>query len=212
MMLALSKITTDALLETMTASKFKVFEGELNLNIIGVRAANTRANTFNDVICVLYQQDKKWQLKLYKATTDAGTYWRKNPMNIDGTAVLVPGQHRSLWKLGYHQGKYRALVQNKPVIVLRDNDKNDEIETDYRSVELQEGYFGINCHRASAHIESKRVDKWSAGCQVFANPNEYNEFIELCVHSAASYGNTFSYTLLDQNQLQGQKSNEKHEN
>lgn len=197
-------VSISALLSAMALSKYTVFEGELNLNIIGIRASNTKANTFNDLICVLYQQSGEWQLKQYKATTDAGVYWRKNPMNIDGTAVLVPGQHRSLWQLGYHQGKYRALVQNKPVLVLRDNDKNAELETDLTAAELQSGYFGINCHRASETQESKQVDKWSAGCQVLANPNNYDEFITLCEQSAKRYGPTFSYTLLEQNQLKEQ--------
>ncbi|KZN61555.1 hypothetical protein [Pseudoalteromonas luteoviolacea] len=206
-MRGLGKLSPQVLLSAMELSKHKVFKGELNLNIIGIRATNTRANTFNDLICVLYQKNDEWHLKQFKATTDAGLYWRKSPMNIDGTAVLVPGQHLGLWTFGFHQGKYKALVQNKPVIVLRDNDKNAELETDEAQAELQLGYFGINCHRASAHTESKQVDKWSAGCQVFANPDDFDEFIELCVHSASSYGNTFSYTLLDQNQLKESKEN-----
>lgn len=204
-MRGLGKICPQALLSAMALSKHKVFEGELNLNIIGIRAANTRANTFNDLICVLYQQNGEWQLKQFKATTDAGLYWRKHPLNLDGTAVLVAGQHLGLWTFGYHQGKYKALVQNKPVLVLRDNDKNAELETDETQAELQLGYFGINCHRASEHTESKQVDKWSAGCQVLANPDDFNEFINLCEQSAERYGNTFSYTLLEQNQLKESK-------
>nr|WP_238937526.1 hypothetical protein [Pseudoalteromonas sp. S16_S37] len=189
----------------MGLSKYTVFEGELNLNIIGIRSDNTRANTFNDLICVLYQQNGEWQLKQYKATTDAGIYWRKHPMNVDGTAVLVAGQHLGLWTFGYHQGKYKALVQNKPVLVLRDNDKNEDLQTDGSQAELQSGYFGINCHRAGEHVESKLVGKWSAGCQVIADPRDYEEFISLCEQSAARYGTIFSYTLLEQNQIKRNK-------
>ncbi|WP_165739779.1 hypothetical protein [Pseudoalteromonas sp. Z1A6] len=196
---AIRTLTATTLLSTLQACGHKVFEGELNLNIIGIRHANTRANTFNDAICVLYQQNSEWQLKQYKATTDAGIYWRKNPMNIDGTAVLVAGQHKSLWMLGYHQGKYRALVQHKPVVVLRDNNKDTELDTDVTpQAELQQGYFGINCHRANSKTTSTQVDKWSAGCQVFANPNDFDEFIALCEQSAAKYGPYFTYTLLEQ--------------
>lgn len=196
---AIRKLTAATLIGTLKACGYRVFEGELNLNIIGIRHNNTRANTFNDVICVLYQQSGEWQLKQYKATTDAGTYWRTNPMNVSGTAVLIAGQHKSVWKLGYHQGKYRALVQHKPVVVLRDNDKNTELDTDVTpQAELQQGYFGINCHRANSKTTSAQVDKWSAGCQVLANPNDFNELIALCDQSAAKYGPYFSYTLLDQ--------------
>ncbi len=196
---AIRKLTAATLLSTLKACGYRVFEGELNLNIIGIRHNNTRANTFNDVICVLYQQSGEWQLKQYKATTDAGIYWRTNPMNVDGTAVLIAGQHKSLWKLGYHQGKYRALVQHKPVVVLRDNNQNTELDTEVTpQAVLQQGYFGINCHRANSKTTSTQVDKWSAGCQVLASPSDFDEFIALCDQSAAKYGPYFSYTLLDQ--------------
>ena len=202
---AIRKLTAATLLSTLKACGYRVFEGELNLNIIGIRHNNTRANTFNDVICVLYQQGGEWQLKQYKATTDAGIYWRQNPMNIDGTAVLIAGQHKSLWKLGYHQGKYRALVQHKPVVVLRDNDKNTELDTEVTPESLQQGYFGINCHRANSKTTSTQVDKWSAGCQVLANPSYFDEFINLCDQSAAKYGPYFTYTLLNQSDIKASK-------
>ena len=72
---AIRKLTAATLIGTLKACGYRVFEGELNLNIIGIRHNNTRANTFNDVICVLYQQSGEWQLKQYKAcllyTSDA---------------------------------------------------------------------------------------------------------------------------------------------
>ncbi|WP_299002314.1 hypothetical protein [uncultured Shewanella sp.] len=195
-------ISIDVLLSVMKRKQHCVFKGELNLNIIGVRSSDYRANTFNDMICVLYQQKSKWQLKQYKATTDAGLYFRKRPCHVDGTAVLVPMQYKSCWRLGYHRGQYAALVQRGPMTVLRDNNKNSVLDTSTDNAQLQIGYFGINCHRASAQHESKRVDKWSAGCQVFANPNDFDEFMTLCRESAQTYGPHFSYTLLEQVDLQ----------
>lgn len=192
-------ITVSILLNTMQSLGYKVFEGEHNLNIIGIRHSNKRANTFNDVMCVLYQENEQWQLEQFKCTTDPGVYYRKSPLNIDGTAIVAPMQHRSLWTFGYHQGKYQALVQNKPVTVFRDNNKDDELNTS-GSV-TQTGYFGINCHRASANVESKVVDKWSAGCQVIANPKDFDQLLSLCKSSAEVCGDTFSYTLIEQEQL-----------
>lgn len=201
------KISAELLLAAMKRCNYRVFEGELNLNLIGVRHNNTRANTFNDVMCALYQEGGKWQLKQFKATTDPGTYYRKQPINVDGTAIIAAMQHRSLWTFGYHQGKYPALVQNLPVTVHRDNDLDDELDTDVTDKDVtQTGYFGINCHHASASHESKQVDRWSAGCQVFASPVNFDEFIKLCRESAQHWGNTFTYTLLTQQQLSGEKS------
>lgn len=193
-------INVDSLLATMERNQYKVFTDELSVNLIAVRHKNTRANTFNDVFCVLYKLQGKWQLEQFKCTTDPGVYYRKKPCNVDGTAVVVPGQYRSLWTFGYHQGQYPALVQNKPVTVFRDANKDEALDMDVHQIK-QTGYFGINCHRASAKHESTLVDKWSAGCQVFANPNDFENFMALCQESAKQWGNTFSFTLLAQQQL-----------
>jgi len=196
-------ITVDILLAAMERRQYRIFSGELNLNIIGVRHKNTRANTFNDVLCVLFEKDGVWQLEQYKCTTDPGIYYRTNPCNVDGTAIVVPMQHRSLWTFGYHQGKYPALVQNKPVTVFRDGNKDETINTDVTTgnVIKQKGYFGINCHHANAKSESTQVDKWSAGCQVLAKPNDFESFMALCRQSSKKWGDTFTYTLLEQQQL-----------
>ena len=196
-------ITIAILLAAMERSQHRIFKGELNLNIIGVRHQNTRANTFNDVLCVLFEKNGTWQLEQYKCTTDPGVYYRKNPCNVDGTAIVVPMQHRSLWTFGYHQSKYPALVQNKPITVFRDANKDETINTDVtaENVIKQKGYFGINCHRASAKHESTQVDKWSAGCQVVAKPNDFESFMALCQQSSKKWGDTFTYTLLEQQQL-----------
>jgi hypothetical protein len=196
-------ITVAILLTAMERCQYRIFNGELNLNIIGVRHKNTRANTFNDVLCVLFEKDGVWQLEQYKCTTDPGIYYRTNPCNVDGTAIVVPMQHRSLWTFGYHQGKYPALVQNKPVTVFRDGNKDETINTDVTTgnVIKQKGYFGINCHHANAKRESTQVDKWSAGCQVLAKPNNFESFMALCQQSSKKWGDTFTYTLLEQQQL-----------
>ena len=173
----------------------------MSLNLIAVRHQDTRANTFNDLFCVLYKLKNKWVLEQFKCTTDPGVFYREKPCNVDGTAIVVPGQYRSLWTFGFHQGKYPALVQNKPITVFRDANKDEALDMDVNQ-NKQTGYFGINCHRANANHESTQVDKWSAGCQVFANPEDFDVFMALCRASAKKWGNTFSYTLLEQSQLE----------
>ena len=125
----------------------------------------------------------------------------KNPINPTGTAILVPGQYRSTWKLGRHQRKYEALVQRKPVKVWRDNNQDEII--DYNNIELlsEEGYFGINIHRSNPYDQSYVVNRWSAGCQVFKKVEDYNNFMELCKESAKIYGNSFTYTLITEKEL-----------
>jgi hypothetical protein len=81
-------------------------------------------------------------------------------------------------------------VQAKPVIVHRDNDKDDQAE---EQGILQKGLFGINVHRSSDKWVSKLVDKWSAGCQVLCIPAQYGSFIQISEQSGRTL---FTYTLL----------------
>jgi hypothetical protein len=45
--------------------------------------------------------------------------------------------------------------------------------------------------------KTKVIDKFSAGCQVFQNASDFNEFMSMCDNHSSLYGNRFTYTLLD---------------
>ncbi|WP_444894914.1 hypothetical protein [Microbulbifer sp. SSSA005] len=178
---------------------FRFFDkGDFNLNLIGIRSADNRANTFNDYLAVAWRFDGVPHCLVFAATTDPGIYWRENPINVNGTAILVPGQYPGLWQLGLHQGKYRALVQRKPVRVYRDSNRDQVLNQD---APIDDGLFGINCHRASGTHTSQRVDKWSAGCQVLADPFDFSLLMALCERAAESWGSTFTYTLIEEGDL-----------
>ena len=186
------------------AKEYKFFDTPnklLNLNLIGVRRDNQGTNTFDDFLLVMYREEELMVSNRYQITTDPGKYWLKNPTNPKGTAVLAPGQYRGTWQIGKHQGKYEALVQRKKVKVWRDNNKDEII--DYTNITLlsDEGYFGINIHRSNPYDQSYVINKWSAGCQVFKKIEDYNKFMELCKDSAKIYGNSFTYTLIDEKDL-----------
>ena len=63
------------------------------------------------------------------------------------------------------------------------------------------GLFGINIHRASQTGTTTYVDKYSAGCQVFSNADDFNVFMQLCDRHRQYYGNDFTYTLIDERAL-----------
>lgn len=185
-------------LGAMEAKGFRVFETEPhNLNLFGIRTANDDANRFNDLVGVLYRSDGRWVSFAFPATTDPGIYWRENPMRVEGTAILKPGQYLGSHMVGKHKG-YPALQQRKPVIVWRDGDGDDELD---EGGSEQTGMFGINIHRASSKRTSTQVDKWSAGCQVIADPLHFDFLMDLCRRAAAQWGNAFSYTLLSSDDL-----------
>jgi hypothetical protein len=186
------------------AKDYKFFDTpdrRLNLNIVGVRRDNQGTNTFDDFLLVMYREDEAMISHRYQITTDPGKYWLLNPMNPKGTAVLKPGQYRSTWQLGKHQGKYEALVQRKPVQVYRDNSKDEVIDYNNIATAIDEGYFGINIHRSNPYDQSYTINKWSAGCQVFKKVEDFNDFMDLCRQSAKLYGPSFTYTLIHEKDL-----------
>jgi hypothetical protein len=175
---------------------FKVFTRPYELNIIGIRSANTVPNRFDDEFHVFYKTGPlNWNYHVFKGTTDPGTYWLRNPMQPQGTAILAEGQYVNAYQIGIHLGKYEALVQRKPVTVIRDYDRDALL--DFKSENRTTGMYGINIHRASVKGTTKYVDKHSAGCQVFENIDDYLFFRKLCYRHRDLYGNSFTYTLID---------------
>lgn len=181
-------------------NKYKFFDkGQYNLNIFGIRV-KTGTDQFDDVIGVAYRdKNDREQCLVWDATTDPGLFYLNNPINKKGTAIMVPGQYRKSHQIGKHQGKYTALVHRGKIKVYRDNDRDKVHDLDPKTIDKGKN-FGINIHMSNPKTESKIVNKWSAGCQVFQTAKEFAVFMWLCKLSAQRYGNSFTYTLftLDQ--------------
>jgi hypothetical protein len=178
---------------------FVINEKLFQLNIWGFRANSKTPNAFDDEMHVFMNispnKRKKWAYWVFKCTTDPGTYWLRNPMNPQGTAILNSGQYINSHAIGLHRGKYKALVQVGPVSVTRDYDRDAVL--DFNNGKTQKGRYGINIHRASKTGTTHTVDKYSAGCQVFKNASDFDFFITLCEKHRKLHGNIFTYTLVD---------------
>ena len=83
--------------------------------------------------------------------------------------------------------------------VWRDDDRDKILDMDDSTI--QEGYYGINIHRAAAVGEMELVNGYSAGCQVFKAARDFNEFMALIKLSAKKYDNKFTYTLITEEDL-----------
>lgn len=191
--------STEEILAVMRRKGYVIFSNQsknFNLNLVGIRSKTNKPNAFDDLMCAIWLFDDRWHQKAYQITTDPGLYWLKNPMHVDGTAILKEGQYRGLWEIGQHQGRYKALVQARPCTVIRDANRDDRL--DFSGGIEDVGLFGINCHRAAASGTSAEVDKWSAGCQVFANAKDFQEFMCMCEIARINWGNSFTYTLLNE--------------
>lgn len=182
------------LIYSLKSKNYAVYEEPYKLNIVGIRASDAKQNSFDDLICVFYRDDKKdWQYKCYPATTDPGTYYLNNPINPFGTAALKEGQYVDAYAQGMHRGQYKALVQVKPVTVYRDLDRNSVFDFGTKTTT---GLYGINIHKAGKNSEV--VHNWSAGCQVFKKSDDFSDFIKLTDLHREKHGNKFTYTLLDE--------------
>jgi len=180
----------------LSQRNFTLFKRPYELNIVGIRSKNIKSNSFDDEIHVFYKMPSGiWNYHIYKATTDPGTFWLKKPEAPQGTAILAQGQYLSSYQIGLHKGKYKALVQRKPVTVIRDY--NRDAVLDFMNGQKQNGEFGINIHKASYKGDKKTIDRDSAGCQVLESQKDYDEFIKLCERHNQLYGNHFTYTLID---------------
>jgi hypothetical protein len=192
-------LSPETLIQAYEATGYRLFRGELNLNIFGIRTGLS-AGSWDDWIGLLYERHGAWQLQLYRGTTDPSDEWLiKGNDSRGGTAILKAGQYRSCWQLGTHKG-YRALQQTgpKPMTVIRDGDKDSELDFDGAE---DTGWFGINLHRGSAHRAVPEIGLYSAGCQVIQDPTQFEELMDTVASSCELYGKTVSYTLFNASEV-----------
>ena len=198
------KYTREQIQQLVEDKGYKYFHDNLNkgydVNIIGVRNSKTKGrvtNAFDDTLTISYKIDGEWQYHEFNCTTDPGSHWVENLLNEKGVAILKPNQYRGSHKLDFHQGRYLALRQKSDVTVYRDNDRDNNY--DLNESKTDTGIFGINIHRATGRSGGKsiRVDKWSAGCQVIADNDDWHTFLGICQSAREIHGNSFSYTLIE---------------
>jgi|TARA_R110000823_G_scaffold64776_10_gene152061 hypothetical protein len=201
-------VTPESIKNAVISKGYTWFNDHVNkgydVNIVGIRNSDTAGkvtNAFDDKITISYKVEDVWKFHEFNCTTDPGSHWVKNILSEKGVAILKPGQYRGSHKLRLHQGKYLALGQKKNVTVYRDNNRDANYDLDESKTET--GIFGINIHRATSRAggKSTQIDKWSAGCQVIADNDDWHEFLDICQSAREIHGNSFSYTLIESRDL-----------
>lgn len=195
--------TLPPFLQTIRSMGHEVFtSGDFNLNFIAIRFGDASAESFDDWITCWYKRDGQWHTHWWRATTDPGSYWMDNPMNVKGTAQVVPDQYRGLWKVGRHK-TYKAFEQAGQVKVYRHQPGKERT-----SPPIDIGDFHINGHAADTDpwdtVDPNRtsVGRWSAGCQVWADSAGFREAIGLAEESIRrGYPNSFTYTLVKESDV-----------
>ena len=171
------------------------FESPYDLNMFGVRNETRIPDKFDDVIGVCWKDHNGMEnLLSFPATTDPGLFYLRNPINVKGTGILDFGQHRKMWRIGKHKGS-PALVQVCPCRAIRDYNRDSYL--DFDSQRKETGLFGCNFHRANPSGTTKKVDKWSAMCQVPAKASDVDVVLALVALQKQHIGSDFvTYTLL----------------
>lgn len=198
------------LFDYMKGQNYKVFEGEVrsqsgvyrnyDLNLIFEREINDN-NLFDDKLYAVWRDstDGYWQNLRLPCTTLAGHYYLKNPMRTDGTFIVLPHQTHSSHAVGLHRG-YPALVQTKPLLGVRDNNKDLKYNYDLPKI-YAPVTSGINIHRTVATGEAIVVDRWSAACHVIPNSNQWGMFWNLILLAQKHWGSSFTTTLIHSTDL-----------
>lgn len=188
-------MNTEQLIEKVKRLGHLVFEQDskpFNLNLIGVRSKDMTPNTFNDTLHVLWKFRGHWNHLKFAFTTDPGLYYLQNPINVNGTIIMVPDQYRGVYKKGFHKGR-PALEQVKPMKYWRDSNRDGKLDP---IGEIFEEDASTNLHDAG--INSTQVGKWSAGCQVTASDYDFDLLMYIVDKAVEHWGNSFTYTLIEE--------------
>jgi len=186
------------ILKDVLAAGHLIFDtGDYDINLIGVRNPNGQPDKYDDILFVVYKKNGLWQVESFQITTDPGLYFLKNPINVLGTAILCPGQYRSVYRVDYHRGKYKALCQRRPVKCFRDNNKDKIIDMNAGSTST--GLYGVNLHRSHADYEVDTIGRYSAGCQTLRRAEDLDRVLHLVDMQFKTHPNwdkAVTYTLL----------------
>jgi hypothetical protein len=196
-------MTYEQLEQTVKSLGYKFFNNSINM--IGERTNDVFTDNFTDKLHVAHSG----KIFTIPWTTKPGSYYVKNPVtaygtnittgaweNIQGCATLREGQYRNVWQFvdNYWQWlSYPYFSQVAPVVVYRDNDRNNTMD---RNAVQHVGVFGINGHRMSNNGQATGIIyTWSAGCQGAPEP-EFKKILPLIREDVKKFGNLFSYTLI----------------
>jgi len=190
--------TIEEIHEVMIENDMKVFTKPFDVTFGGVRTNDNKSNKFNDWLFASYFTKGGGIVSVViEATTDAGLYYRENPMQIDGTAIIQHGvQHRGAYtymKKGGHRGQ-EAFRQTGKMAYWRDANRDEYLDFDG---DVRHAIYNTNIHDMGT--VGNDVNKWSAGCCGSVNENMDLLYQVAQVQIAHGNGDKFSFALLHEN-------------
>lgn len=192
------KPTFEEIKNVMLSLNMKVFTKPYDMNLGGIRTKDNKSEAFNDWLFMFYHDAKGVVHGVIEpGTTDAGLYYRLNPINIDGTAIIQHGvQHKGVYtymEKGGHKGQ-EAFRQTGLMTYWRDANRDEYL--DFNGEEFR-AIFNTNGHDMGTKGQS--VGKWSAGCWG-STQFVMDKFYNLAkLQKRSGLGDKFSFTLLHEN-------------
>lgn len=197
----MKQFTAERIVSEYKARNYRLKTGILELNLFGIRNTDSQSNTFDDAVGAIYKDaNDTWRILQFPATTDPGVFYRENPINVDGTAIIAPGQYLDCYQVGLHRG-YEAFQQVGKMGYVRDKNKNKILDFALYLIKsnIIYGIFATNIHYSNPTAESINVDKWSAGCQVLSLAKNLKLLLNLAKEGIRmfKYKNRFDYALFE---------------
>lgn len=189
--------------EVMSANGMTVFTKPYDVTLGGVRTKDNGSNKFNDWLFMSMFTDGGGILCIIaEGTTDAGLYYRENPLSVNGTAIIKHGvQHRGAYQyqnpaLNSGQRGHRnteAFRQVKDMDYWRDANRDKYLDFDGK--EFTDN-FATNGHDMGTLGVKGKVNKWSAGC--WGSEQEIMDVFYELAGTQIEHGNgdKFSFAML----------------
>lgn len=166
-------------------------------NKLDVKKEAANQDRFTDSLYFIPQNAKDDETFIpYQITTSPSlAYYGNKPLNPKGTGIKLPGD--TLYYLqdrDIGHGKYKMMVEGESIKVGRYPVGVTKFDTYAPSDKYTEN-CGMQIHRSSTKGVGICVGPWSGGCQVFADVNEFNDFINKA-QSQTNNSGKFFYGLI----------------
>lgn len=197
----MTKPTPQQIKEVMLSLGMKVFTRPYDMTLGGIRTKDNASNAFNDWLFMIYH-DEKGELNgiVEPGTTDAGLYYRLNPMHIKGTAIIAHSiQHKGAYTYmlkGGHNGQ-EAFRQTAEMTYWRDADRDKYLEFDGVK---ETAIYNTNGHDMGT--VGAQVNNWSAGCWGSTQKIMDKFYLYANVQIKHGHGRYFSFAMLHENDFE----------
>lgn len=183
--------------KVMRAKGMKVFSTPYDCTLGWIRTKDKVQNTMNDWIFMSYPTEGGGIVSVViPGTSDAGLYYRLNPMHVDGTAIIQDGkQYRGAFTYMEKNGHFDQEAFRQTGLLDYYRDDNEDKYLDPINPEYGKNH-STNGHDMGGNLEY--VGKNSAGCWGSLNKLMDELYKMARVQVAHGLGSKFSLATLNE--------------